>query len=536
LSEATDVLIVGAGVAGALTAWRLAKAGVRVTVIEAGPRVDRKTAVEQYRQAAVRVPEAPYQAVPHAGSPATINDSYIRQDGPDPFRSGYLRQVGGTTWHWLGTALRLLPSDLELRSRYGIGADWPLTFKDLEPWYAAAETELGISGHDDDAFGPPRSVRYPMPGLPATLGDRTLSEVAGPLGFNVRVLPQARNSQPYDGRPACCASSSCIPICPVQAKYDATVHLAKAEAAGARILSDSVAIRIDVAPNGRASRVLIRRPDRSDFWLGAKHIVIAAHAIEGPKLLLMSRSERLPDGVANRSGAVGRYLMDHPVQLTRALAPVAVWPRRGPQEVSAIHEMRDGNHRRHHAAFIMNVGNQGWQWAGPDLAGLVRTFVTAGLHGSALSNAVRSHASREMTLVALTEQLPDRDNRILPDYERLDDIGAPKPRVFFRLDAYTTAALTAARKTHEQIFQALGASDIGHLPYAEGAGHIMGTTRIGTDSKTSVANAYGQSHDHLNLWFAGSSLFPTSGTANPTLTIAALALRMAEKLLNSVRE
>lgn len=536
MSEATDVLIVGAGVAGALTAWRLAKAGLRVTVVEAGPRVDRTIALERFRRTAVRVPEAPYQAVPYAGRPATINDTYIRQDGPDPFRSGYLRQVGGTTWHWLGTSLRLLPSDLELQSRYGIGTDWPLTYRDLEPWYEAAETELGISGNGDDAFGPPRRAPYPMPGLPATLGDRLLGDVAGPLGFKVRVLPQARNAHPYDGRPACCASSSCIPICPVQAKYDATVHLDKAEAAGARILSDSVAIRIDVAPSGRVTGLLVRRPDRSDFWLEAKHIVIAAHAIEGPKLLLMSRSEQLPDGVANRSGAVGRYLMDHPVQLTRALAPVPVWPRRGPQEVSAIHEMRDGNHRRHHAAFIMNVGNQGWQWAGPDLAGLVKTFVTAGLHGSALSNAVRSHASREMTLVALTEQLPDRDNCILPDYERLDDIGAPKPRIFFRLDAYTTAALTAARKTHEQIFQALGASDIGHLPYAEGAGHIMGTTRMGTDGKTSVANAHGQSHDHPNLWFAGSSLFPTSGTANPTLTIAALALKTAEKLLNFMGE
>lgn len=524
----------GAGVAGALAAWRLTQAGLRVTVVEAGPRISRTTAVEQYRRTAIRVPESPYPSVPHAGRPASINDSYIRQEGPDRFRSGYLRQVGGTTWHWLGTALRLLPSDFELHSRYGIGADWPLKYKDLEPWYAAAETELGVSGDNDDTFGPPRAIPFPMSGLPPTLGDKALSEVARQLGFNVRVSPQARNSQPYDERPACCASSSCIPICPVQAKYDATVHLAKAEAAGARILSDSVAVHIEIASNGRVRGLLIRRPDRSDFWLGARHIVIAAHAIEGPKLLLMSRNEQLPDGVANRSGAVGRYLMDHPMQLTRALAPAPVWPRRGPQEVSAIHEMREGDHRRRHGAFMMNVGNQGWQWAGPDLDGLAKTFIAAGLHGSALSNALRMHASREMTLVALTEQLPDRNNRILPDYERLDNIGAPKPRIFFQLDEYTKAALATARATHEQLFKALGATDIGHTSYAEGAGHIMGTTRMGTDAKTSVADTNGQSHDHPNLWFAGSSLFPTSGTANPTLTIAALALKMADTLIGSI--
>jgi choline dehydrogenase-like flavoprotein len=87
---------------------------------------------------------------PYAESPATIGDSYIRQDGPDPFRSTYLRQVGGTTWHWLGTALRLLPSDLELQSRYGVGADWPLRYADLATWYDVIESELGVSGHDDD--------------------------------------------------------------------------------------------------------------------------------------------------------------------------------------------------------------------------------------------------------------------------------------------------------------------------------------------------------------------------------------------------
>jgi len=126
LAEQSDVLIVGSGVAGALIAWSLARAGARVTVVEAGPEVDRGAALARLERAAIRVPEAPYESAPYAESPATIKDTYIRQDGPEPFRSTYLRVVGGTTWHWLGTALRLLPSDLELRSRYGIGVDWPL--------------------------------------------------------------------------------------------------------------------------------------------------------------------------------------------------------------------------------------------------------------------------------------------------------------------------------------------------------------------------------------------------------------------------
>jgi choline dehydrogenase-like flavoprotein len=535
LAEDSDVLIVGSGVSGVLIAWGLAHTGARVTVVEAGPRVDRAAAVARLMRAPVRLPETPYEGRAHAESPATIDDTYFRQAGPEPFRSTYLRLVGGTTWHWLGTALRLLPSDLELHSRYGVGADWPLSYSDLALWYGAAETELGVSGDSQDDFGPPRQTPYPLPGLPATLSDRLMDQAARNFGFKVRVSPQARNSQPFDGRPACCASSSCIPICPVQAKYDATVHLRKAEAAGARILSDAVAVRVDVGPDGRVTGILIRRPDRSEALLSARHYVIAANAIEGPKLLLMSRSDRVPNGVANSSDAVGRYLMDHPVQLTRALAPVAVWQRRGPQEVSAIHEMRDGDHRRQHGAFLMNVGNQGWEWAGPSLSVLAGGYVEAGLSGADLLGAVRSHASREMTLVALTEQLPDADNRITPDFERLDAIGVPKPRIFFRLDNYTSSALAEAQTLHERLFRALGATEIGHLPYAEGAGHIMGTTRMGADSKTSVANARGQSHDHANLWLAGSSLFPTSGTANPTLTIAALALRTADAINTALK-
>lgn len=189
MTEQSDVVIVGSGVAGALIAWSLARAGARVTVVEAGPDVDRSVALERLERSAVRVPEAPYEGGPHAESPATIKDTYIRQDGPDPFRSTYLRLVGGTTWHWLGTALRLLPSDLELRSRYGVGVDWPLAYSDLATWYDMAESELGVSGHDD-VFGPPRQKPYPMPGLPASMGDQLMDQVAGTFGFKVRVSPQ----------------------------------------------------------------------------------------------------------------------------------------------------------------------------------------------------------------------------------------------------------------------------------------------------------------------------------------------------------
>src|SRR6185436_9834159 len=123
-----DVVIVGSGVAGSLVATRLARAGVKVVILEAGPRVRRNTALAQYREALIKIPESPYPDVPHAMHPVSDNpDHYFIQDGADKFGSTYLRQVGGSTWHWLGTTLRLVPDDFRLRSRFGVAVDWPVT-------------------------------------------------------------------------------------------------------------------------------------------------------------------------------------------------------------------------------------------------------------------------------------------------------------------------------------------------------------------------------------------------------------------------
>lgn len=143
----TDVVVVGAGVAGALVAARLAAAGAKVALLDAGPRVDRAQAVARFVNAPVKTPECPYPPSAEADHPLSINvHHYYRQAGPDAFKSTYLKVVGGTTWHWLGTCLRFLPSDFRLRSLYGKGVDWPIDYQALEPYYLQAERELGVAG------------------------------------------------------------------------------------------------------------------------------------------------------------------------------------------------------------------------------------------------------------------------------------------------------------------------------------------------------------------------------------------------------
>jgi glucose dehydrogenase len=526
-----DVVIVGAGVAGSLVAWRLASSGARVLVLESGPRVDRGQALLTFRSAIAKTPESPYPDVPHAPRPSVLDlEGYYVQDGPQLFKSNYERRVGGTTWHWLGTTLRLVPSDFRMQSAYGVGVDWPIGYDDLEPWYGRAEEALGVAGSDDADLLAPRSGAYPMPPIPDSYLAKQVAAAVQTLGYSVQNTPQARNSQQYDGRPPCCGNHICIPICPVAAKYDGAVHATKAEEAGAEIRPDSVATFVEVDAEGQVAAVRYRRPDGSEERVTGRLFVLAAHAIETPKLLLMSRSDALPNGVANSSDQVGRNLMDHPIQLSWALARDPLYPFRGPLSTSGIEQLRDGDFRRERSAFRVEIGNDGWTWPGGAPIVLAPELVDEGLRGQALIDALNERSVRQIRLASLTEQLPDPSNRVTPAFEQLDAIGVPRPRISFSVPRYTLDGMVAARQVHDQVFDALGATFREHRDEFEGAGHVMGTYRMGADPQSSVVDPEQRSHDHPNLFLLGSGTFPSTGTANPTLTIAALALRAAETI------
>lgn len=521
-----DVVIVGSGISGALLAAKLAASGVRVAILEAGAKVGRADAVDAFWKAPIKVPECPYPAVPQAMHPVSDNlDFWYRQDGLDRFASTYLKVVGGTTWHWLGTCLRLVPNDFRLKTLYGRAVDWPVAYDELEPFYGQAEAEIGVAGDSDEALGSPRSMPYPMPAIPQTYLDNAFAAALKGTNYELRATPQGRNSVEREGRMACCGNASCIPVCPVQAKYDATVHLDRARAAGAKLYEKTTAVALDVGADRSIAAVRFKRWDGSEGVATAKVFVIAAHAIEGPRLLLASRSEASPNGVANSSDQVGRNLMDHPIQLSWALAPVPLYPYRGPLSTSGIENMRDGAFRNERGAFRIEIGNDGWSWPTGAPISTASELAKQGLRGKALDDALRDQASRHIRLASLVEQLPDPDNRVTLDPTERDMYGVPLPRIAYRLDDYVKAGFAASVAAHDDIFTRLGASEVKHSPDAQGAGHIIGTARMGDDPKTSVVDKDLRSHDHRNLFVLGSAVFPTSATANPTLTIAALSLR-----------
>lgn len=531
-----DVVVVGSGIAGALLAAGLASAGIKVAILEAGERVDRAAATTRFWNALIKVPECPYPSSSQAMHPVSDDPDYwYRQAGPDKFKSTYLKVVGGTTWHWLGTCLRLLPNDFRLKSAYGRGVDWPISYTELEPFYGRAEMEIGVAGDAADTLGSPRSSAYPMPAIPQSYLDKAFASALAGSIYELRSTPQGRNSIERAGRPPCCGNASCIPICPVQAKYDATVHLAVAEEKGAVVHERSTAVFVEAGADRRISAIRFKDWSGAEARVTAKVFVIAAHAIETPRLLLASRSQAWPEGLANGSDQLGRNLMDHPIQLSWALADHPVWPYRGPLATSGIENLRDGDFRRNRSAFRIEIGNDGWSWPTGAPVTSAQKLAREGLTGKALDEALLMEAARHVRLASLTEQLPHPQNRVMLDPDRKDVYGVPLPRLAYRLDDYVKAGLAAARAAHTEIFARLGTTGLNHGGEAEGAGHIIGTARMGDDPRSSVVDRDLVSHDHPNLFILGSATFPTGATANPTLTIAALSLRAVDKVKQSLR-
>lgn len=550
----TDVLVIGSGVCGAIVAHRMALKKHRVVILEAGESgPPRATLVGNFVTASSKTMNSPYkgtEATKWVPSPDGGRDPYYDQPSP-AFKSTYTRRVGGSTWHWRGNVPRFVPNDFRLYSMYGVGIDWPLAYADLEAFYVEAEHELGVSGNHEewDGFmGAFRSSSFPMSEIWESYGDTKVSGSINNLtvdGVRLRVMrtPQARNSQPYDGRPPCAGNSTCDPICPIGAKYDASVHVKKATDAGATLYERCVATKLVLNDSRRVGEVeFVTWPDQARHSIRAKVVVLAAHAVESPKLLLLSTAENSPDGVANSSGFVGRCLMDHLQGQAAAILPFPVYPFRGPPTTSGIDEFRDGPFRRVHSAFRMSIGNDGWGLVeGPygTLTKLVKTPASGPpLFGDELRRRLRDRLTSQFRVSYSTETLPDPDNRVTLSPTERDELGIPKPRIEFKPSPYQIAAFATGRRVIAEIFKSLGAVETKFPadPAAySSANHIIGTCRMGSDPKQSVVTTKCQSYDHENLFIVGASVFPSAGTANPTLTAVAILLRSLPAMESALR-
>src|ERR1039458_7050315 len=639
ISVTCDVAIVGSGFAGSLIANELSKQGIRVVILEAGPDVQPNfnAYMDSFYRASSKVPESPYPPAVSdsdgiinpgrvaAGRPSSLtlggkkpgdtkpptwqdpSKAYLDQSkSTRPFKSTYERLAGGTG-HWMGLTPRLVPNDFQMQTKYGKEhgfVDWPISYDTLEPFYEDAEAELGVSADvDEQSFCGihfPNNYQYPMPKIPPSLFDQRVSDKLAQLdakdtqflgmdrpvtSLTVRSVPAARNSQPYGKRRACSGNTNCIPICPIQAKYDPTITLNEATNNGAILRHHTVASEV-LLENGRGSGIKFLTYDQEKDGpptgggvIKAAVYVIAANGIETPRLLLMSKNNgRTPNGVANSSDMVGRNLMDHPQYLSWGLLPDPIFPYRGPLVTSAISELCDGPFRSQRAAFRVSLGNEGWtavvgggapfgadpnvttldivngmNFSGVNISNTTKLGADKlALFGSALTNTLGNLLSRQFRIAFPIEQNPDPDNRVKLSLSAVDRLNLPRPEIHYDISDYTKQGFAAAYQLKNLIFRKLGATDFTSVPEGDpaafkidgiperftygGAGHVMGTYRMGkkTEPKTSVVNEWQCSHDHPNLYLVGSGTFPTVGTANPTLTLSALALRTVEDIFKNL--
>ncbi len=624
-----DVVIIGAGIAGAIVAKTLTRAGHSVLLLEAGLGTDTKTIklegeeahkvyldyLDKYYQQQAKVPNAPYPNLPQAMSPDVLDvrplsgntpntNGYFVQTGPLPFPSDYARVPGGTTMHWMGTALRMLPNDFRLKTEYDVAVDWPIGYEDLRPYYELAEYEMGVSANveelcypntGEDFFG--KDYVFPMEGLPPSYLDKEFNKgvkgmtiEVGDQSFAVEVTPtpQGRNSIPnrkyrrkdilWDGQKLgfeslaahetyepvgaiwdqytgqrCEGNASCVPICPVQAKYNALKTLKYSNQKNLEIIPQAVAFEVEVdraAPKGKQKVTGIKyklykdrnSKEYTEHTARGRRYVLAAHSVENAKLLLASN-------IANTSDQVGRNLMDHAILLTWGLMPEPVYSFRGPGSTSNIAVFRDGDFRAQHSAWAMPINNWGWGFptGSPD-TDLARAVNSLNLFGKKLRKYLEETLPRQVLLHFECEQLPEPDNRITIDPKYKDILGNYRPVLHYDVSDYVRAAFAKGKSISDQMFARLGIEDYSLYNPSEpdyvvfngvgytfrGAGHLVGTHRMGFTPADSVVNSEQRTWDHPNLFLVGCGNMSTLGTSNPTLTMAALTFWAAENILKDL--
>ena len=539
-----DVIIVGTGVVGVSIAETLLDAGLSVLMLEAGPRVSRAEVVENFRNLPLALKGDPSSCYPPAAwaphpmaSIETKEDAYLQLSGPDRYAQSYIRYAGGSTWHWAGTCWRLTPEDMRLKTLYGVGRDWAIDYKTLEPYYTRTEYALGICGPSEPAEqwpplseGAARSKPYPMPPLPFGPGEQRFTDVVKTLGYSNIPTAQARNSgTSYDDRPACCANNNCVPVCPVGAKYDAATALSRIEAKGAKITANAVAYRLETDAANRVVAVNYFDQNKTSHRVTGKLFVLACNGIETPKLLLMSANARNPNGLANSSDQVGRNMMDHP-QLTMTLTlEEPYWAGVGPVVNSGIMETSQGAFRSEHAGAYFRFNN------------FARNrFVTfgalkKGLVGKALDAEIRRMTACTADVVLAHEVLPDPNNRLTLS-DKKDWLGLPKPAIHYDVGDYTRkSAEVYSVPIGKRIAQAMGATDIKLSPQFNQSKHIMGGTIMGLDHKDSVVDADCRAYDHDNLFLPGGGAMASTACGNSTITMVSLAFKAADAMVRQVK-
>jgi choline dehydrogenase-like flavoprotein len=502
-----DAVIVGSGFGGALTAQRLVDAGARVLLIERGDWV----------------PRGPRAWLPDASLERTT--SYATDV---PYRRGASLMgtcacVGGPSVYYGGVSLRYRELDF-IGDRDVVadsGAAWPYRYDELEPYYADAERLLGIAGDDAvDPTAPRRSSAFPF--TPASLApvSKRVVDSGRSLGLSPFPLPLAINHVVAPGRPKCVACRTCDTFaCAIEAKNDlATVVIRPLLGRGLELWSRAIAVRLD-AERGRIRRLYVQRKDRSEtVAVEANIFVVAAGALATPHLLLASKLDELSPA----RGAVGRYLLCHDKALVLGLFRSPPDPTGRFHKQVGIHDWYFGDPGAPDVAGLHKLG--GVQQVTTPAEHAIRASAPSGL--KALAGTVSEHVSG---LLCIVEDQPRVQNAVTIDWRVRDVYGLPQLAIHHRYSSRDRRATGALVRRSKRLLRRMGAV-FSHAHHLGSLTHAVGTVRMGTDPATSPLDHECRFRGVSNLWVTDGSALPMSAGVNPSLTIAANALRAADAI------
>lgn len=508
-SEPVDFCIVGVGSAGGVLVQRLAKAGFRVVGIEAGPFWDTERD----------------WVSDEAGSHKLYWNDLRITGGPEPITLGANnsgRGVGGGSVHWAAFTPRFHPSDFQTYTLDGVGADWPISYWDLKPYYELLEREIPVAGPPYFPWGDPHGYPYgphPMGGV----GD-VLIKGCTKLGIRVSIGgPVAINSGSHADRPHCIYRGFCIQGCKVGAKQSTLVsHVPDAIRHGAEIRAECMVARINLDAEKRVTGVTYFDPDGREVEQRARVVIVSGYAIETPRLLLNSACPGFETGLANSSDTVGRYLMVQAGNVIIGRFAELIRMYKAPPAHALTEEFYETDPKRDFArGFAV-------QTVGPLPIAFAKQLVAAkGVWGWGLRRDMMDY-NHYAALGLLGELLPWPDNRVELADER-DRHGLRVAKVTYGLKDNDKKLIEYGMQKVEEIMRAAGAEEVvQESRYA----HLIGGARMGADPRTSVVDKVGRTHDVPNLFVCDGSILPTQGSANPGLTIQALAARTADFLIS----
>ena len=539
-----DFVVIGSGAAGGIMAKQLSTAGFSVVVLEQGGWGKYQRDWEYTKDELVNGNPAPADRL--MSDPSRQRNTFRRTDKEKatPGTHAYGCVVGGGTVTYGGSSWRHLPWEFNEKSHVGAIAgtgleDWPVTYDELEPYYVQAEWEMGISGlRVDSPFVAPMSKEYPVPPVPLKSSGALFEVAAKKLGLTVVPGPLAIITQPYMGRTGCVNCGMCSGFgCHVGARSSsAATVLPRAVATGnCEIRPNSYVREISVDKKGRTTGAVYFDADKREHFQKAKAVVLSANGSESARLLLLSKSAKFPDGLANSSGVVGKYLMVGNGAGANALFE---------------HELNDFKGVISGAGIVDYVPSdpkRGFYGGGRLTARGYDTPISYGLNGlspgsarwgAAYKKALREEANHKMNISCFVTQLPLETNRVDLDPDVKDEWGLPAMRITIQSHPDDVKNMEFFTQKSVEILQAAGAKKVWASAIRDGRGgaHNRGTCRMGNDPKTSVVDKYHRAHDVPNLYVVDGSNFVTGGRNHPTLTIQALAFRAADHLVRAAKK